>query len=202
MYKINNNPIRMNFSRGAHNKIYWKCLHVICSCFDAMALSEKDSKTRWGMLGFIKCFAILIPNKTWSVWMQDFIKMTDKTRMEVLSNDKLKVYYSMNDPDILENYIIDSKTTNALEWSWALHEYINYKRRLNGEQILSMSFTDLQEKYNPKYVTKDFWEDLPGLCYILSLYIWIHLMTLQRRFGRPLFQVFSLFFLVLYVGLM
>ena len=147
----------MNFSKGAHNKIYWKCLHVICSCFDAMALSEKDTKTRWGILGFIKCFAILNPNKMWSTWMQEFITMSGNTKTEATRNEKMKVYYSINEPEILENYIIECKSTSALEWSWALHEYINYKRRLNGEQILSLSFTDIQEKYNPKYVTKDFW---------------------------------------------
>ena len=101
----------MNFSKGAHNKIYWKCLHVICSCFDALSLSEKDSKTRWGMLGFIKCFAILMPNKMWSTWMQEFITMSGNTKTEATRNEKMKVYYSINEPEILENYIINKNSS-------------------------------------------------------------------------------------------
>lgn len=147
----------MNFSKGAHNKIYWKCLHVICSCYDALTPEEKSVKVRWGMLGFLKMFAVLVPNKMWSIWMSNFIEMNDTTKQDVLSNKTMNIYYTQNDPQYLEQYVVDNTKTNALEWSWTLHEYINHKRRQNGENIKSLSFGEIKEKYKIKYITKDFW---------------------------------------------
>lgn len=147
----------MNFTFGAHNKIYWKCLHVLCSCYDAIDVYEKNMETMTAMVGFIKLFAYLIPNKQWSDWMAKFIEMDAATRTEVISNPTMKTYYYTTEPFPLENYIINQKASSALEWSWCLHEYINYKRRMQGEQISSVPFTDLRSSFNLKYISKDVW---------------------------------------------
>lgn len=146
----------MNFSYGAHNKIYWKCLHIICSCYDAVDIYDKTEDHMKAMLGFIKMFAILVPNKQWSRWMIDFIEMCDKVKFDVLSNDRLRVYYNSKSPMRLEHYIM-TKNSSALEWSWGLHEYINYKRRCMGENIMSKSLQELKDHFNIKHITKDAW---------------------------------------------
>lgn len=147
----------MNFSYGAHNKIYWKCIHVMSICYDSFDIYEKNMEVMTAMVGFIKLFALLIPNKTWSKWMTDFIEMSEETRADVMSNNIMRVYNNANPPMPLENYIMNQKTSNALEWSWCLHEYINYKRRKNGEKIISVSFSDVKTNYNIKHISKDVW---------------------------------------------
>lgn len=147
----------MDFSYGAHNKIYWKCLHVLCACYDGFDVYEKNIETMTAMTGFIKIFAMLIPNTLWSKWMTEFIEMNETTLDEVLSNDVMRVYYNSKRPVPLEQYIMNSKNTCALEWSWSLHEYINYKRRKNGEKIQSLSLTDVKSMYNIRQITKDVW---------------------------------------------
>jgi len=146
-----------NFSKGAYNKIYWKCIHVMCASYDAIDMYEKNMEVMTAMLGFIKLFAVLIPNKMWSQWMSDFIELNDRTKMEVLSNPTMKIYNSTNPPMPLEHYIMNQKSSCALEWSWTLHEYINFKRRKNGENIESVSLSDVRANYNMKYITKDAW---------------------------------------------
>jgi hypothetical protein len=40
----------------------------MCSCYDAVDIYDKSEDHMKAMLGFIKMFAILIPNKQWSTW--------------------------------------------------------------------------------------------------------------------------------------
>lgn len=146
----------MNFSWSAHNKIYWKCLHVMCLCYSI--LQETDPDTMISMKGFLVLFSELIPNKKWGTWMSDFIDMTPSTKKELFSNETLKIYLTGHEPQSIDYYLTCSKEqVDLLEWSWILHEHINYKRRKEGEDISGVSLTQFKKDYNRNKISKDQW---------------------------------------------
>jgi hypothetical protein len=114
----------MNFSSSAHNKIYWKCIHVMCLCYSI----EKDitNDQAKAMKGFLITFADLLPNKTWGKWMNQFINMTQQVSEDLTKIESLKIFLSTHKPKAVEAYLLCQKGEVSLhEWSWMLHEYVN-----------------------------------------------------------------------------
>ena len=146
----------MNFSWSAHNKIYWKCIHVMCLCYSIEKdISQDHSKA---MKGFLITFSNLIPNKTWGNWMLKFINMTEDVKKDIEKIDQLKVFLSTHNPQPVEEYLVCKKGEVSLyEWSWMLHEYINHKRRKEGEDIKGMSLNEFKKNYCETKLSKDQW---------------------------------------------
>lgn len=147
----------MNFSWSAHNKIYWKCIHVMCLCFGID--TDRDDDTIQAMKGFLILFALLLPNKAWGQWMLDFIKMTPSVQQEVTKIDSLKLFLNSHKLQPVLYYIDCRKKPDVSlsEWSWMLHEYVNYKRTQNGEKIKGLPLTQFKEDYAASKISKDQW---------------------------------------------
>lgn len=147
----------MNFSWSAHNKIYWKCIHVMCLCFGTSTEITEDAVL--AMKGFLILFAMLLPNKVWGKWMLDFIQMNNEIKKEVEQIESLKLFLTTHKlKGVL--YYIDCKKkpdVSLAEWSWMLHEYVNFKRIQNGEKIKGMTLTQFKNDYAPYKVSKDQW---------------------------------------------
>jgi len=156
MFVYNYKKIIMNFSASAHNKIYWKCIHVMCLCYSIEKDITQDHAR--AMKGFLITFADLIPNKTWGQWMNKFINMTDDVKKDLEKIDGLKVFLTTHKPMPVEAYLVCKKGEVSLhEWSWMLHEYINHKRRKEGEDVKGMSLNEFKKNYCETKLSKDQW---------------------------------------------
>jgi hypothetical protein len=146
----------MNFSWSAHNKIYWKCIHVMCLCYSIETdISINHAKA---MKGFLLLFADLIPNKQWGQWMSEFMLMNAPVKKELENIKDLKVFLSTHTPQSVDSYLNCKKgEISIFEWSWLLHEYINHKRRKNGEDIKGMSLNEFKKNYCSSKLSKDQW---------------------------------------------
>lgn len=147
----------MNFSWSAHNKIYWKCIHVMCLCFGTDTVRDDD--TILAMKGFLVLFALLLPNKVWGEWMLDFIQMKPSVKEELTQIQSLKLFLSSHQPQEVLYYIDCRKkpSVSLSEWSWMLHEYVNYRRIKNGEKIKGLTLSQFKEDYAVSKISKDQW---------------------------------------------
>lgn len=148
----------MNFSWGAFNKIYWKCIHVLCLCYSIQKEEELTPDVVVGMKGFLDIFADLVPNKKWGLWMNDFIVMTPDVKRDLENNETLKLYLMGHNPKPLSYYLtMNKEKVNLFEWSWLLHEHINYKRRKEGEDIKGIALSKFKKMYDASKISKDQW---------------------------------------------
>lgn len=148
----------MNFSWGAFNKIYWKCIHVLCLCYSIQKKEDLTPDVIISMKGFLDIFADLIPNRKWGQWMSDFIEMTPEVKNDLENNETLKLYLMGHSPKPLSYYLTYNKEkVDLFEWSWILHEHINYKRRKEGEDVRGVSLSKFKKMYEASKISKDQW---------------------------------------------
>jgi hypothetical protein len=171
----------MNFSASAHNKIYWKCIHVMCLCYSI----EKDitNDHAKAMKGFLITFADLLPNKIWGKWMNEFINMTAQVSQDLTKIDSLKTFLTAHKPNSVEAYLLCKKGEVSLhEWSWMLHEYVNYKRQKDGENIKAMSLNEFKKNYCESKLSKDQWGRPLWFCiHTFALYLSSKITSEERN---------------------
>ena len=150
----------MSFSWSAHVKIYWKCLHVMCLCFagkdDYRQTTDESVKA---MHGFLYLFADLNPITDFGKWMKNFMEMNDEVKKELKQIKSLETILKFHSPQPVEFYIDCRKKpeVSLSEWSWMLHEYVNYKRISRGENVIGMTLQTFKQNYTMSRMSKDQW---------------------------------------------